>query len=104
MLKFMIASAAVMGAVRLTPVGGPTPGNAGAAADAALLADATEIANSLGVSPQEAARRLRAQAILGAHLSQLREVHRGRIAGIYYQHQPDFRVVVRLKGSEPAWE
>lgn len=68
---------------------------------AATMADATEIAKSLEVTPAESARRLRAQAVLGDHLSKLRQVHRDRLAGIYYQHHPDFRAVVRLKGDAP---
>lgn len=68
----------------------------------ALDADATELAKSLEVTPAEAARRLRAQAALGDHLARLREAHRDRLAGIYYQSHPDFRVVVRLKGNEPV--
>lgn len=70
----------------------------------ALDADATELAKSLEVTPAEAARRLRAQAALGDHLARLREVHRDRLAGIYYQNHPDFRVVVRLKGNAPVRE
>jgi streptogrisin C len=69
---------------------------------AAVEADAAEIAKSLEVTPAEAARRLRAQAVLGDHLARLREVHRDRLAGVYYQHQPDFRLVVRLKGDAPV--
>ena len=65
------------------------------------MADATELAKSLEVTPEEAARRLRAQAVLGDHLARLREVHADRLAGIYYQHHPEFRAVVRLKGEAP---
>jgi hypothetical protein len=70
----------------------------------ALDADATELAKSLEVTPAEAARRLRAQAALGDHLARLRDVHRDRLAGIYYQNHPDFRVVVRLEGDQPVGE
>src|SRR5687768_15094375 len=69
--------------------------------EAATIADATELAKSLEVTPAEAARRLRAQAVLGDHLSGLRAVHADRLAGVYYQHHPDFRAVVRLKGEGP---
>lgn len=68
---------------------------------AATMADATEIAKSLEVTRAESARRLRAQAVLGDHLARLREVHGDRLAGIYYQHHPDFRAIVRLKGDAP---
>lgn len=68
----------------------------------AIGADAAEIAKSLEVTPSEAARRLRAQAVLGDHLARLREVHRDRLAGVYYQHQPDFRAIVRVKGEAPV--
>ena len=72
------------------------------AAEKATRADATEIAKSLEVTPAEAARRLRAQAVLGDHLARLRAAHRDRLAGSYYQHEPDFRAVVRLKGDAPV--
>ena len=68
---------------------------------AATMADATEIAKSLDVPPAEAAPRLRAQGGIGDHLARLREVHADRLAGIFYQHHPDFRAVVRLKGQTP---
>ena len=76
-------------------------GTADPAGEAATMADATELAKSLEVTPAEAARRLRAQAVLGDHLARLREVHADRLAGVYYQHHPDFRAVVRLKGDAP---
>lgn len=68
----------------------------------ALSADAASLARDVGVSQAEAARRLRAQAALGDHLARLREAHRARVAGIYYQSAPDFRVIVRLKGDAPV--
>jgi hypothetical protein len=68
----------------------------------ALSADAASLARDAGVSQAEAERRLRAQAVLGDHLARLREAHRARVAGIYYQSAPDFRVVVRLKGDAPV--
>lgn len=84
------------------PAGDPVAMSKDDAEARALAADAAELAKSLGVAPAEAARRLRAQAVLGDHLAKLREVHRDRLAGVYYQHEPDFRAVVRLKGDAPV--
>lgn len=97
---------AVLALLLLAACGSPdeaTSQKAGAdrAEAAATMADATELARSLEVTPAEAARRLRAQAVLGDHLARLRKVHADRLAGAYYQQHPDFRAVVRLKGEAP---
>jgi hypothetical protein len=101
-MRFDVIAVLLLVAACGSPDDAPSQREAASPAEqAATMADAAEIAKSLEVSPEEAARRMRAQAVLGDHLARLREVHADRLAGVYYQHHPDFRVIVRLKGDAP---
>ena len=71
-------------------------------AQQALSADARSLAADRGLSQAEAERRLRIQMAAGSTVSQLRRQFAGRLAGIYYDHEPDYRLVVRLKGDAPV--
>lgn len=68
----------------------------------ALEQDARSYATEYNVSLSEAVRRLRAQEEQGATVSRLREANPDRFAGLWLEHQPQFRLVVRLTGDAPA--
>ncbi|HEX6096246.1 MAG TPA: hypothetical protein VF432_07985 [Thermoanaerobaculia bacterium] len=71
-------------------------------AEEAIAADARWYAQSQGVSHAEAVRRLRIQSEMGGLIGQLRRTHRARLAGIVIEHQPVYRVRVRLTGTVPV--
>jgi len=68
----------------------------------AISADARSYARDQGVSQEEAVRRLRIQSEMGGLIAQLRRTHRARLAGILIDHQPIFRIRVRLTGTMPV--
>jgi len=68
----------------------------------ALRQDAGAYAAQYHVSVDEAVRRLQAQEQQGEAVSRLREANPGRFAGLWVEHEPVFRIVVRLKGGAPA--
>jgi streptogrisin C len=70
-------------------------------AQQALSADARSLAADRGLTQIEAERRLRIQMAAGRTVSQLRRQFAGRLAGLYYEHEPTYRLVVRLKGDAP---
>src|SRR5687767_5119247 len=63
--------------------------------DEALLQDARAYAADYGVSIEEAQRRLDAQQHQGDVIERLRNTTRGRLAGLWIEHKPEFRLVVR---------
>jgi hypothetical protein len=70
----------------------PAPGTA-------LAQDAAEYARQHRVAPEEAARRLAAQEETGAVTERLRETYARRLAGLFVEHEPGYRIVVLLKGG-----
>jgi hypothetical protein len=68
----------------------------------AIAADAQSYARSAGLSQEEAVRRLRIQSEMGWVIGQLRRTYKHRLAGIAIEHQPIYRVRVRLTGTEPV--
>ncbi|HZG47221.1 MAG TPA: hypothetical protein VEZ41_13300 [Allosphingosinicella sp.] len=68
----------------------------------ALAKDAGEYAKNQGVSAEEAARRLRAQAESVASTDEIKRIYAGRLAGISIEHQPAFRIRVLLTGDAPV--
>ena len=70
--------------------------------DEALAQDAAEYARLQGVSADEAARRLRAEADSVAVTREIQDTYRARLTGISIQHRPDFRIVVLLSGDAPV--
>jgi len=67
-----------------------------------LKKDAQAISRTHGISHENAVRRLRIQAAASDRLiAQLGEEFAARLAGIYIEHDPVDRVVVRLKGDAP---
>jgi streptogrisin C len=71
------------------------------AADA-LREDAAQYAARYGVSVDEAVLRLRAQEESVSETDAIRAQYEERIAGIAIEHQPAFRIVVLLTGSDPV--
>jgi streptogrisin C len=71
-------------------------------ADEALLQDAASFAHLSGLPEGEALARLRAQAETADATDALSREFAGRLAGIWIEQQPVFRIVVRLTGEEPV--
>ncbi len=78
-----------------TPFPWPTSG---------LTEDSFEVqayARKMHVSPQEALRRLQWQDVIDVMDLRLRQAYGDRMAGIYIEHTPTYRVVVQFKGRVP---
>jgi hypothetical protein len=71
-------------------------------ADEAVQAEARAYAGLHNVAAAEAARRIRAEQQAGDVIGRLRAANRARFAGLWIEHQPSFRIVVRLAGDAPA--
>ncbi|MEO7689451.1 MAG: hypothetical protein ABIS51_09200 [Sphingomonas sp.] len=69
--------------------------------DEGLAQDAGEYARLYDVPVDEAMRRLRAQEETVATTDRLQDVYGDRLAGLYIEHRPDYRIVVLLTGSDP---
>ncbi|MEP7008133.1 MAG: hypothetical protein ABI810_19295 [Sphingomonas bacterium] len=70
--------------------------------DEGLSQDAGEYARLYDVPVDEAMRRLRAQEETVATTDRLQDVYGDRLAGLYIEHRPDYRIVVLLTGSDPV--
>ncbi len=70
--------------------------------DEALAQDAAAYAARYGVAPDEAARRLRAEAETVVATGALAAEFGDRLAGIAIEHLPSFRIVVLLAGGAPV--
>ena len=68
----------------------------------ALMQDAGEYATRFGVSFDEALRRMRAQGATVPTTDALRETYKDRWAGVAIEHQPNYRIVVLLTGTDPV--
>lgn len=66
----------------------------------ALSQDAAEYARAYAVAPDEAARRLRAQRETVGATDALVAAYGGRLAGIWVEHVPIFRIVLLLTGDD----
>jgi streptogrisin C len=71
-------------------------------AQQALSADARSLAADRKIPQAEAERRLRIQLAAGSTVRQLRAQFQSRLAGLYYEHDPEYRLVVRLTGEVPV--
>ncbi|MEO9131103.1 MAG: hypothetical protein ABI240_07845, partial [Sphingomonas sp.] len=67
-------------------------------ADEALAQDAGEYARLYAVPIDEAKRRLRAQEESVATTDRLQDLYGDRLAGLYIEHRPAYRIVVLLTG------
>ncbi|GAA0335146.1 hypothetical protein GCM10009087_51870 [Sphingomonas oligophenolica] len=70
--------------------------------DEALAQDAGEYARLYAVPIDEAMRRLRAQEETVATTDRLQDLYGDRLAGLYIEHRPAYRIVVLLTGSDPV--
>jgi streptogrisin C len=68
----------------------------------ALSDDAAQYAARFGVTLDEGLRRLKAQQESVAATDAIRSEFAGRLAGIAFEHSPDYRIVVLLTGSDPV--
>jgi hypothetical protein len=64
--------------------------------DKALIRDATQYANTMGVGLDEAVTRLKLQGAIGELNRVLTEKEADTFAGLWIQHQPSYRVIVRF--------
>ncbi|HYW09048.1 MAG TPA: S1 family peptidase [Longimicrobium sp.] len=106
--RYLVAAVALLvtacGDAPTTPAGGSQPAASPARAtlQESLEQDARSYAAEYNVSIGEAVRRLRVQEQQGETVARLREANPGRFAGLWLEHQPEFRLVVRLAGNAPA--
>jgi hypothetical protein len=68
----------------------------------ALAQDAAIYADHYDVPIDEAMRRLQAQEASVPTVRQLAEAFGTRLAGVYIEHHPAYRVVIRLTGTDPV--
>lgn len=83
----------------------PDPGEkdqARSSREAAIRQDAEALAANRGISLGQAMKAVRAQDNIGDEIDKLRKEHSGRIAGIYFVYEPEYKMVVRLKGQAPV--
>ena len=70
-----------------------------AAYDNTLNEDAMHLSSAHGISFQNALAQLKIDAAVTEPMAQLRATYSDRLAGIYIEHEPTSRIVVRLKGT-----
>lgn len=63
---------------------------------------AASYAKSVGISQDEAARRLYVQEHTQAEVSRIADRYKSRLAGAYWENVPTLHFVIRLKGSAPV--
>ncbi|KLI98166.1 hypothetical protein WQ56_15640 [Luteimonas sp. FCS-9] len=66
----------------------------------ALDVDVIGTANALNITPEQARSRLNVEFHAGDLAERIRSEHKDRVAGIYIEHEPESRLVVRLTGHE----
>ena len=81
---------------------GPLPADGAFPAAAPDLLEARAYSATYKVSVSEALRRLRAEDQMSGVIDLLRKGSGDRYAGLWIEHEPSFRVVVRLVGKELA--
>jgi streptogrisin C len=67
--------------------------------EAAIQADAQSLASSQGISLSEATKAVGAQDSVGDEIDRVRQEFAGRVAGIYFEYKPEYKIIVRLKGE-----
>lgn len=68
----------------------------------AVAADVDALAKALNVSPERARSIINVEAQSAGIVENLRERYKDRLAGIYIEHDPAHRLVVRLTGTDPV--
>jgi streptogrisin C len=100
-----IASAVLLATSRVAaapPDAPPPPEPVVQSAVDALAQDAREYARQRGVTLEEAMSRLRAQQESVPTTDRIAATYRDRLAGIVVEHDPAYRIVVLLTGSDPV--
>lgn len=69
-----------------------------------MTEDAVQYAAQFGVTPDEAARRLKAQQASVTATDAIAREFADRLAGISIEHAPEYRIVVLLTGDQPVAE
>ncbi|MBB3342744.1 hypothetical protein [Luteimonas sp. RC10] len=69
-------------------------------ADASMSRDVAGVADALGISEDAARRQLNVQPFADAIAERVRQRHANRLAGVYIEHAPSGRLVVRLTGHD----
>jgi streptogrisin C len=70
--------------------------------DEAIRLDAQALAANRGISLGQAIKAVRAQDNIGDEIDRVRREFSGRVAGVYFVYEPDYKMVVRLKGQAPV--
>ncbi len=70
--------------------------------DEALVKDAQEYSSAMKVELDEAIRRLKLQSTIGELGAELAEKEQDTFAGLWIQHQPEYRVVVQFTRNSEA--
>jgi streptogrisin C len=100
------AASAAVAAAQPEPVNAPAPPPTIAeivqTPAEALAQDAAEYARLYDVPLDQAVRRLRAQQESVAATDRIQASYRDRLAGIFIEHRPDYRMIVLLTGDEPV--
>ncbi len=68
----------------------------------AIADDAIQYAAQFGVTPDEAAARLKSQQANVSATNAIAREFAARLAGIAIEHAPEYRIIVLLKGGEPV--
>jgi len=98
-LLLSAVSGAVLANEPLSPIGSKdTEGNTIliAQGDEALVKDAQEYSSAMKVELDEAIRRLKLQSTIGELDAELAEKEQDAFAGLWIQHQPEYRVIVQF--------
>lgn len=67
-----------------------------------LKAQSNEYIKDHRVSLQEAQKRLAIQDAKAPLIEQIKQNYKERLAGIYVEHDPTYKIIVRLKGGQPV--
>lgn len=92
LVEGVAAAQAVPGSDRFHPMG----------AEQARALGIQMIAKSFGISAEAAASRINVEAHAPDLIARIRTQYADRLAGLYVEHEPTHRIVVRLTGSSPV--
>ncbi|NOT87794.1 MAG: hypothetical protein HOP03_06395 [Lysobacter sp.] len=68
--------------------------------EAPLIKDAAFHAANRGLSLESSLNRLKKESEIAGLIAQLRDAYKDRLAGLYIEHDPVFRIVMRLKSDQ----
>jgi hypothetical protein len=99
--RWRVVVALVIALVWMTPYSHATAQEPPAEEEVGLVRDAAMYAKDVGVSHAEAIRRLKLDRIAGKLNEALEAKEADALGGLWLVHEPEFRVVVALKGAGP---